>query len=89
MSQEEGFEGCCGVTSARDERGTGQGWPTERTNLPGADLDVRRTPAGDAPGWRTSATALKTRLAETAGEITVLVTGATVLRIIDVPDLRY
>ena len=58
MSQEEGFEGCCGVTSARD-------------------------------GPRNVTTALKTRLAETAGEITVLVTGARVLRIIDVPDLRY
>ena len=31
---EGGFGGCCGVTSAKDERGTGQGWPMERKNSP-------------------------------------------------------
>ena len=31
---EEGFGYCYSVTSARDERGTGQGWPLERNNSP-------------------------------------------------------
>ena len=32
ISRGRGFWGLFGVTSARDERGTGHGWPSERKN---------------------------------------------------------